>query len=189
MQGLSKLIAGDSLDFTTSVADYPATAGWTLKYRLIPRFTSPVQAPITLTATTYETSSYRVEAGPSETDGWAPGVYSWASWVEKVGSRVTIEQGGELTVAPDPGAATQGTDVRSSAQQALDAVTAMLSGKASSGVAAYRIAGRELRSYELTELIKLQSSLRADVQRERRAASIAAGLGNPSRFGVRLARV
>jgi hypothetical protein len=29
--------AGDTLDFTTSVPDYPASAGWTLKYRLVPR--------------------------------------------------------------------------------------------------------------------------------------------------------
>ena len=33
----SLFYAGDTLDFTTSVAAYPASAGWTLKYRLAPR--------------------------------------------------------------------------------------------------------------------------------------------------------
>jgi hypothetical protein len=65
MQGITKLIAGDSLDFTTSVASYPATDGWTLKYVLAPRFTTPAQSPITLTAATYEVTGYRVQVGPS----------------------------------------------------------------------------------------------------------------------------
>jgi hypothetical protein len=33
---LSTLIVGDTLDFTDQVPLYPATDGWTLKYRLIP---------------------------------------------------------------------------------------------------------------------------------------------------------
>jgi hypothetical protein len=191
MQGLTKLIAGDSLAFTTTVPDYPATDGWTLKFRLIPRFTSPVQAPITLTATTYETTGYRVDVGASTTSGWAPGAYSWASWVEQTGQRVTVEQGGELTVAPDPGAAAQGTDVRSDSQRALDnARTALAAYTQSNGnVAEYEIAGRRMRFSSAADIVKLINHLQGEVVRERRAASIAAGLGNPSRIGVRLSRV
>lgn len=191
MQGISKLIAGDSLDFTTSVADYPATDGWTLSYRLIPRFSSPMQAPITITATTYETSSYRVQVGPSTTADWAPGAYSWASFVEQTGQRITLEQGGELTVAPDPGTAAQGTDVRSDSQRALDnARTALATYTQSNGnVAEYEIAGRRMRFSSAADIVKLINHLQGEVTRERRAASIAAGLGNPSRIGVRLTRV
>jgi hypothetical protein len=189
MQGITKLIVGDSLDFTTEVADYPATDGWTLKYRLVPRFSSPVQAPVTLTATTYQTTGYRVEVGPTTSATWAPGMYSWASWVEKTGSRVTLEQGQEVTIAPDPGAMAQGVDVRSSAEQALAAVTALLLGKATSGQESYTINGRSLKSYPMADLLALQTQLQTDVTRERRAAAIAAGRPNPSRFGVRLARV
>ena len=172
MQGISKLIAGDSLDFTTEVAKYPADEGWTLKYRLVPRFTSPAQAPITLTATTYETSGYRVQLDTTSTAAWAAGVYSWASWVEKTGQRVTLEQGGELTVAPDPNAITAGTDLRSDAEVALAAIKALIKGKATTGQEHYQINGRELRSYPLPDLIRLQSRLEREVNAERAAAGL-----------------
>lgn len=189
MQGITKLIAGDSLDFTTTVAAYPASAGWSLVYCLVPRFTTPTQAAITLTATTYEVDAYRVQAASSTTAGWAAGAYGWASWVEKVGQRVTLEQGMELLVAPNPAAIAQGTDTRSAAQVALAAIKALILGKATSGQESYRINGRELRSYPLADLLALQSRIEADVLRENRAAAVAAGQGNPSRYGVRLVRV
>lgn len=189
MQGITKLIAGDSLDFSTTVADYPATDGWTLRYRLVPRFSTPTQAPIDITAATHEVSAYRVQVAASTTAGWAAGAYGWASWVEKVGQRVTLEQGGELTIAPDPAAIAQGTDTRSAAQVALAAIKALILGKATSGQESYRINGRELRSYPLADLLALQSRIEADVLRENRAAAVAAGQGNPSRYGVRLVRV
>jgi hypothetical protein len=188
MHGIQKLIAGDSLDFVTSVEKYPATDGWSLKYRLVPRFTAPAQAPITITATVHDVTAYRVQVGPTVTQAWAAGRYSWASWVEQAGQRITLEQGGELTVAPDPGAAGQGTDVRTSAEQALEAVSAMLLGKATTGVESYTIAGRTLKSYALSELLMLQTRLQAEVIREKRAAAIAAGLRNPRHIGVRLDR-
>lgn len=189
MQGINKLIAGDTLDFTTSVADYPASDGWTLKYRLVPRFTSPVQTPIVMTAATHEVTSYRVQIGPSTSAGWTAGTYGWSSWVEKSGARATLEQGGEVTIAPDPATAEQGVDFRSDAEQALAAVKALIKGKATSGQEEYRINGRMLRSFPLPDLLALQAKLEADVTRERRAAALAAGQPNPSRFGVRLARV
>lgn len=190
MQGITKLIAGDSLDFTTEVADYPATDGWTLKYRLTPRFTTPAQAAITLTATTYQTTGYRVQAGPSET-GWEAGAYSWASWVEKSGARVTLEQGAELTVAPDPTAMAAGTDLRSDAVKALAAAKGALAAfTASNGaVEEYTINGRRMKFRAAADIVALISHLQGEVVREQRAAAIAAGQANPGRFGVRLARV
>lgn len=190
MQGITKLIAGDSLDFNTEVADYPATDGWTLKYRLTPRFTTPAQAAITLTAATYQTTGYRVQAGPSET-AWEAGVYSWASWVEKTGSRVTLEQGAELTVAPDPTTMAVGTDQRSDAVKALASAKAALTAyTASNGaVEEYAINGRRMRFRAAGDIVALISHLQGEVLREQRAAAHLAGQANPSRFGVRLARV
>lgn len=187
MEGIAKLIAGDTLDFTTSSASYLASDGWTLKYRLAPRFATPAQAPITLTATAYEVSAYRVQVAASATATWAAGVYSWASWVEKSGQRVTLEQGGELIVAPDPATVAQGADLRSSAEKALEAVTALLTGKATSGTESYVINGREMRSYSLPDLIKLQAKLKAEVNGERVAAGLAPPRSGIQRIFVRAA--
>jgi hypothetical protein len=64
-----ELIGGDTLDFTDSVPEYPASDGWTLKYRLTPRFASPVQAPITITASTFEVTDYRTQVTASQRHG------------------------------------------------------------------------------------------------------------------------
>lgn len=189
MQGISKLIAGDSLDFTTDVASYPASDGWTLKYRLVPRFESPAQAPITLTASTYETDRYRVQAGPSETADWATGAYGWASWVEQSGQRITLEQGGELTVAPDPAEAAQGTDVRSDAQIALANVRAVIRGVASKNVLRYTINGRSLEHYSIPDLLQLEAKLVNDVKAESNLAAMLAGQASRRKVFVRMGRV
>lgn len=187
MQDISTLVSGDSLDFTTTVADYPATDGWTLKYRLVPRFSTPVQAPITLTATTYETSGYRVQAGPSETV-WEPGAYSWSSWVEQSGQRVTVETGRELTVAANPATSVQGFDVRTDAKTALDNVRAVLKGVATANVLSYTVAGRSLSRYSIPDLIALEQKLVQDVKRECNAAAMAAGTASRKQVYVRMGR-
>lgn len=188
VHGITKLIAGDNLDFVTDVDEYPPTDGWTLKYRLTPRFTTPVQAPITLTAATYETTRYRVQETPTTTEDWAAGVYSWASWVEQSGQRITLEHGQELTIAADPATIAQGTDVRSEAVIALANVQAALKGVATKNVLSYEIAGRSLQHYSVDELLKLRDRLMTDVKRERAAAMAAAGqptrrqiFGSPAR--------
>ena len=186
MRDVQRLIAGDSLSFTTVVADYPADAGWVLKYRLAPRFTTPVQVPIVLTASTYETTAYQTQVSAGASASWVPGIYSWSSWVERSGERITLEVNQAITIAPDPSAVAQGTDLRSDSEIGLDNVRAMLRGKASNGVQAYTINGRELRSYSMADLLKLQASLQAEVNAERKALGLSTS-GGRQRILVRCA--
>ena len=93
MNANETLVAGDTLEFSVVVPDYPAADGWTLKYRLTPRFAAPTQAPITLTATTnINGADYDVKSAPAVTVTWAPGIYTWARWVEKSGARQTLDE-------------------------------------------------------------------------------------------------
>lgn len=179
MLELQKLVAGDSVDFVTTAAAYPASAGWVFKYRLTPRFTTPAQAPITLTGTTYEVEAYRFQETPANTATWAAGQYGWASWVERAGERITLEQGREITVAPDPATIAQGVDTRLDSEQHLAAVKAALTGKASAGVLAYTINGRQLQHYAIADLLLLEKRLEAQVAQDRKA------LGMPSSGGRR----
>jgi hypothetical protein len=68
-------------------------------------------------------------------------------------------------------------------------VKALLTGKATSGVESYRINDRELRSYSITELLKLQQSLAAEVAAETKAAGLmgANAAGGRRRILVRCA--
>jgi hypothetical protein len=182
-----KLVAGDTLDFSTEVSGYPATDGWTLKYQLIPRFTSPVQAPITITAAT-DGEDYRVQVGSSTTATWTAGEYGWARWIEKIGMRISVGNG-NTTVIQNPTTAVQGYDGRSHARIVLDAIEAVIEGRASKDQEEYSIEGRSLKRTPIKDLLVLRDTYRADVQAELAAERVASGLPNPRRVGVRFQRV
>lgn len=174
----SSIVAGDTLSFTVTLADYPASAGWTLSYRLTPRAAG---SAITFAATA-SGDDHQVDVDAATTAGWAQGSYTSGAWVSNGGGeRYTVaSEGGQVVIQPDPSALPAGTDTRSDAEIALANVSALLKGKAGSGVEQYVINGRQLRSYPLADLIKLEAKLRAEVNAER----VAAGL-QPSGGGVR----
>ena len=64
----------------------------------------------------------------------------------------------------------------------------MLQGRASSGVAEYQIAGRQLRHIPIPELLTLRDRLRMDVAREDAANAVASGASVPGRIAVRFGR-
>jgi len=165
MSMVDSLIAGDTLDFTDVVADYPATAAWVLKYRLVPRFTAPVQAPVELTATTVNTTDYRVQATPTATAAWTPGAYNWFRWVENAGERQSLGSG-SLTVQVNPATVAQGADIRSQAEAALDAINAVLANRATVDQQEMSIAGRSLKRMTVDELLKLRGYYKAQVNAE-----------------------
>lgn len=164
-----ELIAGDTLDFTTSVPDYPPADGWTLKYRLTPRFATPTQAPINLTATT-SGSDYLVQSAPATTALWVAGAYTWARWVDKSGARQTLSESGDLLVKADPAATVQGHDARSHARIVLDAIEAVIEGRASKDQEEYTIGSRSLKHTPIADLIKFRGRYKAEVLNERIAA-------------------
>lgn len=181
---IEEIVAGDTLDFSVSVADYPATDGWTLKYRLTPQFTSPVQAAVTLTAVA-DGADYDVQASPATTALWAAGFYTWARWVEKVGARQTLDEGGQLEVKADPSATVQGFDSRSHARIVLDAIEAVIQGRATKDQQEYTIGSRSLKLTALKDLEYLRDKYRNEVRAEENEERIDAGLKG-RRFLARL---
>ena len=141
---LEELIAGDTLDFIDSVPEYPPADGWTLKYQLVPRFTTPTQVPITLTAST-SGSDYRVQEAAGVTATWKPGAYAWARWVEKAGPIRQSLGSGQVVIKTDPAAAVQGYDGRSHARKVLESINAVLEGRATQDQEEYTIGSRSLK--------------------------------------------
>lgn len=177
-----RLVAGDSLNFTTTVASYLASAGWVLKFRLVPRAAGGTAISLTSVASG---DDHQTQVAAATTAAWAAGEYGWSSWVEKAGEVYTVESG-QITITPDPRQVAGGTDLRSEAEAALDAVNAMLKGKAATAVMQYRINDREVRSYSIPELIQLRSMLLTLVGKERRAAGIADKTGSSRLIAVRI---
>jgi hypothetical protein len=195
MDFLIQIIAGDTLDFTVEVNDFPASDGWTLKYRLTPRFTTPTQAPIDLAATTNaDGERYDIEAGPATTAAWKAGAYTWARWVEKAGARQTLDESGQLEVKADPSATAQGFDSRSHPRKVLEAIEAVIESRASQTqreMVAYTIGSRS-QTLDAQEskaaLLELHSKYKWLVANEDAREKIAAGLPNPRNVGIRFGR-
>lgn len=185
------IIAGDTLDFTVTVADYPATDGWTLKYRLTPRFSSPTQAPVTLTAlTNADGTDYDVQASPATTAALAAGEYTWARWVEKTGARQTLSESGALLVKADPALTVQGFDSRSHARKMLASIeTALEVFGANPVMKSYTVGTRQYMRADIPDLLVLRDRYRNEVANEDAAAKVAGGEMNPRNIGLRFNRV
>ena len=97
-------------------------------------------------------------------------------------SRGQIEIQPSLAYTGTPGA----FDGRTQAQQDLDAVKAAIRSIVSGGaVSEYKIGSRNLKRYDLSELLELESRLKSIVAKENKAKLIASGLGDPHNLYVR----
>jgi hypothetical protein len=123
---------------------------------------------------------------PATTVGYGVGEFTWYAWVEKVGARVTVDDG-LVTIKGDP-SALAAYDGRSTARKMLDQIEAALLAF-NLGVKAYTIGSRSMTKADTPELLTMRDRFRAEVENEIAAEKIAAGLGNPRNFGVRFNRV
>lgn len=178
-----ELVAGDSLNFLTAGGAYPASSGWVLKYRLVPRTTGNAVQELTATA---EGSDHRVAVAASSTSNWAADSYTWVSWVERAGEVYTLEHG-QLTVKPNPRAIGAGYDGRSQARKALEDAKAAFAAW-SPLKRRYKIGEREMEFNSTAEILKQISYWEMEVQREENAVKAAAGLRTGGRFYVRMVR-
>lgn len=134
-----------------------------------------------------ESTGWRVTVPSSTTAGFDAGLWTWQA-IATSGSLQYTAGRGQFTVkatleySGDPTA----FDDRSRAQIDLDYVEAAIRTLAQGGVVQeYAIGGRSLKRYKMAELLQLRDSLKAEVDRERRAEKIKQGLGNPGVTRVR----
>ena len=105
--------------------------------------------------------------------------------VSKDGERFTVANG-TVMVRANMAATTGAFDGRSQAQIDLDALRAEMRARITGGsVAEYTIGNRSLKKMPMTDLIALETKLKADVAREKRADRLAAGLNSGRNVFVR----
>jgi len=111
----------------------------------------------------------------------------WAAYAAKTGVRLTAGQG-LLLVRPNLAGINSSTvyDGSTKSEQILTAIDAEISARINGGATVeYTIGTRSLKKEPMAALLELQARYRLKVARERRAAAIANGLGNPQKLGVR----
>ena len=178
-----RIICGDTLDFVTTFAGYPA-ATWTCTYFFIPRTAGSGAAFSVVCTAGTEAEEHRCAAAATTTGAWTPAEYSWIARMSS-GAEVYEVDRGTVTLAANPATATS-YDGRSHARKALDAIEAVLEGRATLDQEEYTIGGRSLKRTPVEQLIRFRQRYKQEVAGEDAAARIAAGLGGGRKIQVRL---
>lgn len=175
------VVAGDTVTWLKTVADYPAGDGWVLKYRLI-----NAAGKIDITASA-SGDDHRVLVSASTSAAWAAGTYTWQAYVDGVSSQRFTVGTGSIEIKPNLAAQASGYDSRTAAKKALDAIEAALltHGTNSAWQQEYEIAGRRMKFKTVGDFLALRDRLKAEVAREETAARLANGLPGKSKVYVR----
>jgi hypothetical protein len=163
--------AGDTWKWTRTLEDYPASSGWTLKYRF-----KNADGGFEIVATA-SGSDHSVTVAAATSAAYAAGKYSWVAWVEGGSSEKYTVDSGSFTVQSDYRAiaAATGLDDRSHARKVLTAIEAVIERRATKDQEEYTIEGRSLKRTPIPDLLKLRQKYQAEVVAEEAAAKLAAG--------------
>ena len=181
-----ELIAGDTLNFLTSVPDYLASAGWVLHFRLVPRTGTNPAIAIDAVA---EGDDHRTQVAASATGAYAPDSYTWNSWVTLAAEVYTVDAG-QITIRPNPRSVAAGYDGRSLAVKTRDDLLAAFATFTSSNgtTRSYRIADRERVFNTAADILVQISFWEREVARETAALLAATGQARGGRFYLRQTR-
>ena len=184
----SEIRAGDTVkwrdDSSTDVFGNEIKSDeWTLKYYL--RYNSGNEAH-TATGSVYGTGwEFTISAADSAT--FESGTWYWQAVATKGSETLTLGYGtltteDNLAYTTWPGA----YDGRSQVKKDLDAIQVAIRTLIAGGaVQEYKIGNRNMKRYDLADLIQLEARYKAEVKREEQAELIANGLGNPRNMFVR----
>jgi hypothetical protein len=183
-----KIRAGDTIKWrvdatTDNLGNSITSADYTLKYYF--RNKARPQGH-TATGTTFGTG-WELSVSATDSAAFEVGDWFWQAVATKGSESFTIGTGrievlAGLSYSSNPGI----IDDRTQAEKDLAAVQKAIRDIANgNAVKSYSVAGRNLTRYEMADLIALESKLKFEVQRERRAALIANGKGDPFNLFVR----
>lgn len=157
-----RLYAGATATWRRSLPDYPATAGWTLKYAL--RGPSDIDSAAA-------GSDHLIEVAKADTAKWTAGFYTWTAFVENAdGERHIVDQG-TIEVEPDPTA-----DQRPHVKKVLDAIEALLEGKATRDQQEYEVDGVKIKRMDIDQLLRARQLYKREWKNHLKAQRLAKGI-------------
>jgi hypothetical protein len=166
----SQVTAGDTVQWQIALADYPASAGWILKYRFINAAgkIDIVSAP--------SGDDHLVTVSASSSAGWAAGDYDYQAYVEGVADQRRTISTGRIKVLPNLAGAATSFDNRSDARKCLDQLNKAFADYGSKAYTKeYEIAGRRMAFTSPGDFLSFRSKVQQEVNREEDAARIARG--------------
>lgn len=172
--------AGDSVSWKRTVEGCPASAGWVVSYRLVPRV-----AGVAITIPTAANGDDHAVIVPRATSAaWAAGEYTLFGVAINATDRVNIYSA-PCSILPDL-MASSGFDSRSTAAQIVASIDEYFRTR-DRGVLEKQLGDRRLKFQTDAELLATRNYYARQIVSEAAAANIANGLGvSPTRVQVRM---
>lgn len=145
--------AGDTVTWKIANEDYPASAGWTLKYTLV-----NADGKISISSTA-DGADHLVELSAATTAAYDAGEYAWTSYVEDSGPTERYHIGDGVLVIKADYSAESAYDARSWVKVTLDAIRARLYGDASEAQLQRRVGDLTIAEIPLKDLLDLEQRL------------------------------
>ena len=168
---------GDTVAWTKTLADFPASAGWELTYSFV-----NASNQFTESSTTADGDDHAIVITAADSANLTAGDYEWQAYATKTTERYPAGSG---SVTVEPNFATGAVDGRSHVKIVLDAIEAVLEGVATTSQASSSLNGRSITKYSTEELIAFRSKYKSEYASEVKAANIAAGLGHKGKVKIR----
>ena len=168
---------GDTVKWTDHDGDYLPADGWVLSYTF-----SKDGSTVTVAGTDNGDGKHLITVDSSTS--LTAGEYKWVAYVTADSERHTLETG-RVTALADLVSAASGYDTRSHVKKTLDALEAVIEGRATTDQHSYSIAGRTLQRMEIADVITWRDKYKAYYAQEVRAERIKRGLGHSGRVEVR----
>lgn len=159
------IYAGDTIAWLIALPDYPATGGWTLKYKAV-----SAVGYIALTSTA-SGADHAVSAAKATTAAYTPGNYTLIKYVESATELITLAER-PFVVRPCLSGKSAAFDNRTNNEKILDAIDAVIAGTATTDQQELTIDGTTIRRRTPAELIRLRNSYAGRVYSERNPGKI-----------------
>ena len=168
------ITAGDTVIWQMSLDDYPATAGWTLKYALVS------SAGVIAIASTASGSDHLVSVSSAISEDYSAGNYRYQKYVEKGSGldfqRVTFGDG-SITIIGSLAGVTVATDTRTQNRRTLDLLNIAIEGRASRTDLEYEFStgsgSRKIKSLTVDQLLLARDRYTLIVWREQNPGKLA----------------
>jgi hypothetical protein len=180
---MENIIKGDTLELTYGPGDY-AIADYDIEIAL--RGASKIDIKTGETGVTIATTSgdYEVTVTSAVTANWTAGNYEFAVYLVKTGERHII-QSGKVEIEDNVSGISAAYDPRSTVKKTLDAIEAVLEGRASQDIMSYQIAGRQIAKIPVPDLLKMRDYFKREYASEQKAEALANGIGTGGKILVR----
>lgn len=174
------ITAGDTITWSRSLPDYPASGGWVLHYAL--RGATAIDIIAAASG-----ADHLVAVAPAASAGYADGLYTMQGYVTNGSARYTIYSG-PITIRPDLAASSTAYDGRSHVKKVLDAIESVIEGRATKGDQQLTIDGTTLVKMTAVELLALRTRYQGEYRKELQAARVAQGKNSGRKIVTRFKR-